>query len=133
MWKDSNRNIVVIFQPNILRIVGFYVRHSASVLNSLDQSCCCIRERHLLEIKYHKYSPPSIRSYFSFKTLIQLLHYAGSSELVFFVEFKEYQGKKLLLFPKSLHFCGIFACLSLKCTVNCIVWWYICTDTVNAY
>ena len=29
MWKDSNRNIVVIFQPNILRIVGFYVRHSA--------------------------------------------------------------------------------------------------------
>ena len=31
MWKDSIRNIVVIFQPNILRIVGFYVRHSASV------------------------------------------------------------------------------------------------------
>ena len=29
MWKDSIRNIVVIFQPNILRIVGFYVRHSA--------------------------------------------------------------------------------------------------------
>ena len=29
MWKDSNRNIVVIFQPNILRIVGFYVRHLA--------------------------------------------------------------------------------------------------------
>ena len=29
MWKESNRNIVVIFQPNILRIVGFYVRHSA--------------------------------------------------------------------------------------------------------
>ena len=32
MWKDSIRNIVVIFQPNILRIVGFYVRHSAIVL-----------------------------------------------------------------------------------------------------
>lgn len=32
MWKDSNRNIVVIFQPNILRIVGFYVRHSAFVM-----------------------------------------------------------------------------------------------------
>ena len=32
MWKDSIRNIVVIFQPNILRIVGFYVRHSAFVL-----------------------------------------------------------------------------------------------------
>ena len=32
MWKDSIRNIVVIFQPNILRIVGFYVRHSAKVL-----------------------------------------------------------------------------------------------------
>ena len=29
MWKDSIRNIVVIFQPNILRIVRFYVRHSA--------------------------------------------------------------------------------------------------------
>ena len=24
MWKDSIRNTVVIFQPNILRIVGFY-------------------------------------------------------------------------------------------------------------
>ena len=33
MWKDSNRNIVVIFQPNILRIVGFYVRHSAFELS----------------------------------------------------------------------------------------------------
>jgi len=32
MWKDSIRNIVVIFQPNILRIVGFYVRHSAIVI-----------------------------------------------------------------------------------------------------
>ena len=31
MWKDSIRNIVVIFQSNILRIVGFYVRHSASI------------------------------------------------------------------------------------------------------
>ena len=31
MWKDSIRNIVVIFQPNILIIVGFYVRHSATV------------------------------------------------------------------------------------------------------
>ena len=31
MWKDSIRNIVVIFQPNILRIVGFYVRHSANI------------------------------------------------------------------------------------------------------
>ena len=30
MWKDSIRYIVVIFQPNILRIVGFYVRHSAN-------------------------------------------------------------------------------------------------------
>ena len=33
MWKDSIRNIVVIFQPNILRIVGFYVRHSAINFN----------------------------------------------------------------------------------------------------
>ena len=29
MWKDSIRNIVVIFQTTILRIVGFCVRHSA--------------------------------------------------------------------------------------------------------
>jgi hypothetical protein len=29
MWKDSIRNIVVIFQTTILRIVGFYVRRSA--------------------------------------------------------------------------------------------------------
>ena len=34
MWKDSIRNIVVIFQPNILRIVGFYVRHSATDCSS---------------------------------------------------------------------------------------------------
>ena len=31
IWKDSIRNIVVIFQTNILRIVGIYVRHSANV------------------------------------------------------------------------------------------------------
>ena len=36
MWKDSIRNIVVIFQPNILRSVGFYVRHSATVFKILD-------------------------------------------------------------------------------------------------
>ena len=33
MWKDSIRNIVVIFQPNILRTVGFYVRHSAIIVS----------------------------------------------------------------------------------------------------
>ena len=32
MWKDSIRNIVAIFQPNILRIVGFYVRHLANMI-----------------------------------------------------------------------------------------------------
>ena len=32
MWKDYIRNIVVIFQTTILRIVGFYLRHSASDL-----------------------------------------------------------------------------------------------------
>ena len=32
MWKDSIRNIVVIFQTTILRIFGFYVRRSALVL-----------------------------------------------------------------------------------------------------
>ena len=37
MWKDSIRNIVVIFQPNILRIVGFYVRHSANVYFKLSR------------------------------------------------------------------------------------------------
>ena len=31
MWKDSIRNIVVIFQATILGIVGFYVRRSAKV------------------------------------------------------------------------------------------------------
>ena len=33
MFKDSIRNIVVIFQTTILRIVGFYVRRSAYVLH----------------------------------------------------------------------------------------------------
>ena len=28
MWKDSIRNIFVIFQTTVLRIVGFLVRHS---------------------------------------------------------------------------------------------------------
>ena len=36
MWKDSIRNIVVIFQPNILRSVGFYVRHSAIVYSHVS-------------------------------------------------------------------------------------------------
>ena len=52
MWKDSNRNIVVIFQPKISRIVGFYVRHSAyyfeagNVFNSWTQ----IKSEHLKAI-----------------------------------------------------------------------------------
>ena len=48
MWKDSIRNIVVIFQPNILRTVGFYVRHSAidimfkeTLLPSVEQLLLC--------------------------------------------------------------------------------------------
>ena len=40
MWKDSIRNIVVIFQTNILRTVGFYVRHSANVLVSTSMLFC---------------------------------------------------------------------------------------------
>ena len=40
MWKDSIRNTVVIFQPNILRIVGFYVRHSAIELNNFKLISC---------------------------------------------------------------------------------------------
>ena len=35
MWNDSIRNIVVIFQPNILRIVVLYVRHSATNSDAL--------------------------------------------------------------------------------------------------
>ena len=42
MWKDSIRNIVVIFQPNILRIVGFYVRHWANVVPELNKQLLCI-------------------------------------------------------------------------------------------
>ena len=34
MWKDSIKNIVVIFQTTILRFVGFYVRHSAQVYSA---------------------------------------------------------------------------------------------------
>ena len=35
MWKDSIRNIVVIFQTTILRYVGFYVRRSAYVFEPI--------------------------------------------------------------------------------------------------
>ena len=35
MWKDSIRNIVVIFQTTILKFVGFYVRRSATDFCSL--------------------------------------------------------------------------------------------------
>ena len=41
MWKDSIRNNVVIFQTTILRIVGFYVRHSATILET-KFACCPI-------------------------------------------------------------------------------------------
>ena len=44
MWKDSDRNIVVIFQTNILRIVGFYVRHSAKEFQTVYKGeiwCLC--------------------------------------------------------------------------------------------
>ena len=70
----------------------------------------------MLEIKYHKYSPPSIGSYFSFKFLIQLLHYAGSSELVFLVEFKEYEGKN--------SFCSLsLSNLSMRLLRTCAAVW----------
>ena len=42
MWKDSIRNVVVIFQTTILRIVGFYVRHSAIALLFYSQSISII-------------------------------------------------------------------------------------------
>ena len=40
MWKDSIRNIVVIFQTTILRLVGFYVRRSAHVTNENSSFSC---------------------------------------------------------------------------------------------
>ena len=46
MWKDSIRNIVVIFQTTILRIVGFYVRHSATDLSLVS---CLIDTRENME------------------------------------------------------------------------------------
>ena len=55
MWKDSIRNIVVIFQPNVLRIVGFYVRHSAIYcLCSLQKSSSKINFVKFLKIKYRQ-------------------------------------------------------------------------------
>ena len=45
MWKESNRNIVVIFQPNILRIVGFYVRHWAIVCMGVGFIFCFWKKR----------------------------------------------------------------------------------------
>ena len=36
--ERSQQNIFVNFQPNILRIVGFYVRHSAKVRTSVQTS-----------------------------------------------------------------------------------------------
>ena len=51
MWKDSIRNIVVIFQTTILRIVRFYVRCSA----------------HFFAISFHKLFLASLPPhYFSF-------------------------------------------------------------------
>ena len=44
MWKDSIRNIVVIFQPNILRSVGFYVRHSANIMYFFPNNCRLVKE-----------------------------------------------------------------------------------------
>ena len=38
MWKASIRNIVVIFQTTILRIVGFYVRHLANGSKKIQKS-----------------------------------------------------------------------------------------------
>ena len=62
MWKDSIRNIVVIFQPNILRIVGFYVRHSAIV--SKDH-LCTVTERLLIKsgLWWHAYGTFFLRKY----------------------------------------------------------------------
>ena len=55
MWKESNRNIVVIFQPNILRIVRFYVRHSA-YMNFINE--WLILER----VRQKKYGKNSFRT-----------------------------------------------------------------------
>ena len=60
MWKDSIRNIVVIFQPNILRIVGFYVRHSANMYISSNQGDensqgMCLSSKDILPKHIHKH------------------------------------------------------------------------------
>ena len=47
MWKDSIRNIVVIFQTTILRIVGFYVRDSALDLVTYVIQMYCKRGENL--------------------------------------------------------------------------------------
>ena len=39
MWKDSIRNIVIIFQTTILRIVGFYIRRSANDIAPAPTVC----------------------------------------------------------------------------------------------
>ena len=59
MWKDSIRNIVVIFQTTILRFVGFYVRHLASEY----------RSKHFLEncsMQFLSYPYPTSDNFFSF-------------------------------------------------------------------
>ena len=50
MWKDSIRNIVVIFQTDILRTVGFYVRRSAIVFE-IPKMCKFIKLLFLLCLK----------------------------------------------------------------------------------
>ena len=60
MWKDSIRNIVVIFQPNIVRIVGFYVRHLAN-----DKEPCNSVQRGPQKVKNSVGSP----SFLSFKVV----------------------------------------------------------------
>ena len=50
MWKDSIRNIVVIFQPNILIIVEFYVRHWAIVLKHFNENPVSVNIGYLTKV-----------------------------------------------------------------------------------
>ena len=52
MWKDSIRNIVVIFQTTILRIVGFFVNPSPFSHSAIGSLVDCGTKVHLQTKNY---------------------------------------------------------------------------------
>ena len=60
MWKDSIRNIVVIFQTTILRIVGFYVRDSALDLVTYVIQMYCKRGENWVNLWKNEESLPKM-------------------------------------------------------------------------